>query len=104
MYMQDGAPVHKARSTVRWLRLRGVKQFNDGSWPPQSPDLNIIEHVWPRVAQAMKGQVFRNADELWQAIEAAFATLTPAFVQKLYSGIHKRLFACIGAYGGHTKY
>ena len=104
-YMQDGAPIHKANSATRWFRLKGVKLFNDGHWPPQSPDLNIIEHVWPRVASAMKGQVYRNADELWQAIEKAFATeVTPALVQNLYKSIPKRLFACLGAKGGHTKY
>ena len=103
-YQQDGAPVHKAKSTERWLRLKGVKQFNGGVWPAQSPDLNIIEHVWPRVAKVMQGQVFRNADDLWHAIEAAFATLTPDFVQSLYASIPRRLFACLGAKGGHTKY
>jgi DDE superfamily endonuclease len=102
--MQDGAPIHKAKSTTRWLKLHGVKMFNGGIWPAQSPDMNPIEHLWPVVARALQGRTFSSRDALWTAIEAEFQAISPAFIQNLYSSIPRRLFAVIGAKGGHTKY
>ena len=41
--MQDNAPPHKARQTMDDLRERNTSPI---TWPPYSPDLSPIEHVW----------------------------------------------------------
>ena len=55
--MQDGAPVHRAAATQRWLRQRRVTMFKAGRWQAQFPDFNVIGHVWAKVTCPLQGHV-----------------------------------------------
>jgi transposase len=102
--MQDGASVHKATSTMSWLSTKGVRMFNEGNWPPNSPDMNPIEHVWPIVGRKLVGKVFADRDKLWDALVVAFSEVTPLQIRKLYASMPKRLQALSAASGRHTRF
>lgn len=75
-------------------------------WPPNSPDLNVIEHVWAqsvnewearheRTKPALQAHV-QDVWRLWQA--------NPQRITNLVNSIPARLQAVIDAVGGHTSY
>lgn len=67
--MQDGAPAHKSHLTFLYLkkRLSFIKL-----WPPNSPDLNPIEHIWGAIKRILKGQKFTSINELIEKVKYIF--------------------------------
>ena len=99
---QDGAPSHTSISTSKFLKAKTIKVIQD--WSAQSPDMNIIEHVWGRMkAEAWKMKP-KNLDEFQEACKTAFFAIPDDFINKLYESLPNRMDAVLQAHGSHTRY
>ena len=108
--MQDNAPIHTSRKSREWLQSHGITTIE---WPPYSPDLNPIEHLW----WALKKKVHElypqfdrigNSEIEWDIFEAglveAWATLPDSLIARLIESMPRRLLAVRRANGYQTKY
>lgn len=98
---QDNAPCHKGRNVTSFLNGSSQQVLE---WPPQSPDLNVIEHVWAYLKrhrnfslQQTREEAIKNVHQLWNDIPMAFLI-------NLVESMPRRLQAVIDAKGGNTKY
>ena len=53
IFQQNGAPCHTSGSTMKFLRGKKIKVLQGR--PAQSPDMNIIEHIWGRIKRKLGG-------------------------------------------------
>eukprot|EP00667_Euglena_gracilis_P023748 EG_transcript_26975 len=73
-------------------------------WPPQSPDLNPVEHCWAWLASRLVGKRFSSCDELWTALQREWSQAPPTLIPNLYGSMVRRLTAVQVAKGLHTRY
>jgi hypothetical protein len=69
VFQQDNAPCHTALSVRSWLQLQSFQVLD---WPPQSPDLNPIEHAWGILKRKLGSyeSAPANLDELWTRVQS----------------------------------
>lgn len=101
-FQQDGATVHTTKHVLGFLNSTGTKTL---PWPAQSPDLNIVEHVWPMITCLLGKRSFSKKNELWDAIKNACKKLQRSRkIRNLYDSIPRRLEACRQSRGSHISY
>ena len=108
-WQHDGASCHRSFETQDNLYRRNIPTID---WPPYSPDLNLIEHVWSwmkRYIQSRYFEVFYNAqtiqfDRLREIISEAWNAVPDSYIETLYESWWRRCQAVIDARGGPTEY
>ena len=103
LLQQDNAPAHTARATVQDFEERGIQPI---TWPPYSPDLNLIEHVWKWMKDwiAAHSTEHTTYDTLRDIVKRAWEIVLVEFLYKLLKLIRSRIQVVIDAKGGHTRY
>jgi transposase len=106
IFQQDGASVHTAHGVQEFLKSQNIPVLE---WPPHSPDLNIIEHVWHYLKDILLDFPTSNSrEELWTNVEKTLVQMwAPEMtmkISKLYESLPNRMRAVIDAHGSNTKY
>ena len=111
IFMQDNAAIHTAYKVRDWFTRNGIPTMD---WPPYSPDLNPIEHVWwllkkmlveqyPELSNA-SGKSEEDIQAMQEALKDCWDQLPGETFDALYQSMPNRVEACIQAGGWHTKY
>lgn len=100
-FQQDNAPCHKSAFTMKWLEENKIPLLE---WPPQSPDLNPIEHLWALLKRKMLTHSIQSKSHLKLLLTQEWNAITVAECEKLVACMPKRIAAVIKAKGGVTKY
>lgn len=105
IFQQDNAPCHKAKIVLEWFREHDA-EFQLMSWPPNSPDINPIEHIWDVMGRQLRGQrpPIRNIPDLRDRCVNLWYNLSPAIYQGLVASMPRRVEAVLRAKGGPTRY
>ncbi|CAK9832042.1 Transposable element Tc1 transposase [Anthophora retusa] len=100
-FQQDRNPKHTAKIVQEWLIYNILHILPS---PPQSPDLNPIEHLWEELDRRLRTSIITSKDTLKQNIMDAWNSITSDVTKKLVHSMENRLRAVIKAKGGPTKY
>ena len=103
MFQHDNSPVHTATSVQDWLE---EQQFTVLDWPANSPDLNIIEHVWRYIKYRLSGYETapQNMNELWERVQDIWTSIPLDFLQGLYESMPRRMRDLLRNRGGNIGY
>ncbi|GFY06210.1 transposable element Tcb1 transposase [Trichonephila clavipes] len=105
LYQDDNAPIHTAKIVQEWF-AEHEGEVGHLDWLPQSPDLNIIEHLWGYLESKLR--VRFPPPSTISALEAAlheeWLHIPLQVVHDLYASIPRRIQSVIQLKGGPTPY
>ncbi|GBM07172.1 Transposable element Tc1 transposase [Araneus ventricosus] len=105
IFHQDSAPFHKARIVLEWFEEH-TDEFHLMSWPPNSPDINLMEHIWDVMERQLRAQTppLPNISTLRDRCLDIWYNLSPVMHQKLVASMPRRVAAVLKVKGGATRY
>jgi hypothetical protein len=110
IFQQDNARVHIATKAQEWFEEHGVWVVE---WPPHSPDLNPIEHVWNMLRRTLlrlhsfifeEGKSEADWDQFQEAIQEAWWAIPQEAIDRLIDSMPRRIEAVYRVRGWYTKY
>ncbi|GFW41694.1 transposable element Tcb2 transposase [Trichonephila clavipes] len=102
---EDNSTSHKSRLATGWWDEHS-SDFSVINWPPRSPDLNPIVHLWDVLEQGVKGchTAPTNLTELRAALANIWQVIAVERFQKLVESMPHRVTAVIKVREGPTRY
>jgi hypothetical protein len=101
IFQHDGARPHMANSTRAYLSRKEVKMVED--WPPYSPDLNPVEHMWKLLDARISESAPDTFTELKAAAIKAWNEFPQQIIDNLVLGFRSKVQRCSKAQGGPLK-
>ena len=103
LFMQDNARPHVARQVIDYLDHVAIPLME---WPPLSPDLNPIEHLWDALKRNVRSRdpAPVNQNQLVNAVIEEWEDMHQDTIKNLISSMPRRMNAVIQSRGGHTRY
>ncbi len=89
-FQQDNAPCYKAQIISDWF-LKHDNEFTLLKWPPQSPDLNPVEHLWDVVKREIHILDVQptNLQQLRDAIMSIWTKISEECFQHLHEELRQ---------------
>jgi len=98
-FQQDNTPCHKASIISNWL-IEYDNEFTVLKWPPQSPDLNPIEHHWDVVERELHAHIHpKNLHQLQDAILSIWGNISKQCFQHLVESMPRIIKAVLKTRG-----
>uniref|UniRef100_V5G1E7 Transposable element Tcb1 transposase n=1 Tax=Anoplophora glabripennis TaxID=217634 RepID=V5G1E7_ANOGL len=96
VFMHDNARPHAAGIVTNYLDTVQIQKLD---WPPYSPDLNPIEHLWDQLKRRIRQRnpVPNTLEELRLAAQYEWNAIPQDFIQTLISSMLRRMQAVIRA-------
>ena len=95
-FIQDGATPHTSINSKLFLQKRCT--FIN-FWPPNSPDLNPIEHLWGAIKKKIENRIFKNEEELFNFINQIWEAFPQDKIDSLCLSFYSRLRTMINSSG-----
>ena len=90
------------KNYLKTVEEQGVLTVMD--FPPQSPDLNPIEHLWGHLETERAKHSVTSQEALWNTVKSCWDDTSQQVLHKLVESMPARVHAVIKAKGGRTKY
>lgn len=98
---QDNAPCHKSKMIKTFMTENCIETLD---WPPQSPDLNVIENVWSYIKRKRTADLSRTREETIEEVTKLWEDIPLELLQSLINSVPNRLQKVINAKGGYIFY
>ena len=79
-------------------------QRNNGEWPPNSPDLNVMDYsIWSILEAEACSKPHQSIEALKKSLVKAWNAIPQDIIDKAMDDFPKRLKKCIEVGGGHFE-
>ena len=88
-----------SKKVKEWLE---EQDFRTMVWPAQSPDLNLIEHLWGYLERRLAEHENPSSGihELWERVQVDWEEIAASECQRLIESMPRRVQAVLKAKGG----